>query len=373
MAEKEPKFDVEKAKERIVKGKRERWWRRLGSKESGFWYKDADGSKIEDEKQLSRIENLVIPPAWEFVRISPSPRTNLQAVGMDTNGRVQYLYNESYRKKRERKKFEKIERFGEHLPNLRKATNEHIKLEGFPREKVLAVMMRLINSLYIRIGSDESVEKYRTYGITTLGNKHLEIKKNGELIFNFVGKHHIKQRKVLVDEELAEILQELIKIGKKRKLFEYLDENNKPQPIKPKHINQYIKDLTASEFSAKDFRTWGGTLLAALELSEMGIFDDENEIKENVVETVKKVAEKLGNTPAVCRGSYIHPVVIESYESGVTLEEFTPKDKRKIKKFVDMKPEEKALLKLFEKAKNNGKRKMENKEKGYKFKLEFEY
>ncbi|MDQ3633068.1 MAG: DNA topoisomerase IB [Acidobacteriota bacterium] len=362
MTEKEPKFDVEKARERIVKGKRKKWWRRLGSKESGFWYKDADGSKIEDEKQLSRIENLVIPPAWEYVRITPSPRTNLQAVGMDTNGRVQYLYSENYRKKQERKKFEKIERFGGHLPNLRKVINEHIKLDGFPREKVLAVMMRLINSLYMRMGSDESVEKYRTYGITTLASKHLEIKENGELIFDFVGKHHIKQRKVLVDQELAEILQELVKIGRKRKLFEYLDENNKPQPIKPTHINQYIKNLTASEFSAKDFRTWGGTLLAALELSEIGCCDDENKIKENVVEAVKKVAEKLGNTPAVCRGSYIHPGIIESYESGITLEEFTPKDKRKIKKFVDMKPEEKALLKLFSNGKrgNNGKWKTEN-------------
>ncbi len=353
MAEKEPKFDVKKAKERIVKGRRKNWWRRLGSKESGFWYKDKDGSKIDSEKSLARIENLVIPPAWEHVRISPSTRSDLQTVGMDMNGRVQYLYSESFRKKRERKKFEKIERFGEHLPNLRKATNEHIKLEGFPREKVLAVMMRLINSLYIRMGSEESVEKYRTYGITTLGQKHLEIKDDGELIFNFVGKHQVKQRKVLVDEELAGILQELVKIGHKKKLFEYLDENNKPRPIKPTHINQYIKDSTTSEFSAKDFRTWGGTLLAALELSEIGCCDDENEMKKNVVEAVKKVAEHLGNTPAVCRGSYIHPVIIESYQSGTTLEEFTPKTKRKIKKFVEMKPEEKALLKLFEKVKNN--------------------
>ncbi|MGI8669648.1 MAG: DNA topoisomerase IB [Aridibacter sp.] len=351
MVEKEPKFDVEKAKERIIKGKRENWWRRLGSKESGFWYKDKDGNKITDEKQRERITNLVIPPAWEYVRISPSMRSDLQAVGMDTNGRVQYLYSESFRKKQERKKFEKIERFGELLPNLRKATNEHIKLEGFPREKVLAVMMRLINSLYMRMGSEESVEKYKTYGITTLGNKHLEIKEDGELIFSFVGKHQVKHRKVLVNKKLAKILQELVKIGHKKKLFEYMDENNKPQPIKPKHINQYIKDSTAEEFSAKDFRTWGGTLLAALELSEMGCCKDKNETKKNVVEAVKKVAEKLGNTPAVCRESYIHPEVIDSYKSGITLEEFTPKDKRKIKKIVEMKPEEKALLKLL----NNGK------------------
>ncbi len=351
MAKKETKFDVEKAKERIKKGRRKNWWRRLGSKESGFWYKDKNGDKIESEEQISRINDLVIPPAWEYVRISPSKRSDLQAVGMDESGRVQYLYSESFRRKRERQKFEKIERFGEHLPNLRKITNEHIKLEGFPREKVLAVMMRLINSLYMRMGSEQSVEKYRTYGITTLGNKHLEIKKNGELIFDFVGKHQIKQRKVMVDEELAEILQDLMEIGKKRKLFEYLDENNRPQSVKPTHINQYIKDLTAPEFSAKDFRTWGGTLLAALELSEIGCCDDENEIKKNVLEAVNKVAEKLGNTPQVCRSSYIHPVVIKSYESGVTLQEFTPGSNRRIKKLAEITPEEKALLKLFEKSK----------------------
>jgi DNA topoisomerase I len=350
MTQEEPKFDVKKARERIEQGRRRNWWRRLGSKNSGFWYKDPEGNKIGDEKQLARIANLVIPPAWENVRIAPSPRSNLQAVGMDSNGRVQYLYSESFRKKRERKKFAKIERFGEYLPNLRQTTNEHIKLEGFPREKVLAVMMRLINSLYMRMGSVESVKKYRTYGITTLANKHLEINGGGELVFEFVGKHKIKQRKILVDKELAEILKEIKKIGPKGKLFEYLDENGKPQPVKPAHINRYIKDLTAEEFSAKDFRTWGGTLQAALELSEIGRCEDKDEIKQNIVETIKRVAEKLGNTPDVCRTSYIHPAVIRAYEKGLTLEEFTPRSGRKIKKISEMTPEEKALLKLFEKA-----------------------
>lgn len=356
MAGKEPRFDVQKARERIKKGKREKWWRRLGSPKSGFWYKDHEGNKIEGEKDLARIDDLTIPPAWQYVRISPSPRTGLQAVGMDSDGRVQYLYSESYRRRRERKKYEKIERFGELLPGLRKATNEHIKLEGFPREKVLAVMMRLINSLYMRMGSPESVRKYRTYGITTLATRHLEFGPDGELVFDFVGKHKIKQRKVLVDEELAEILRELVRLGPRGKLFKYLDEDGKPRPVKPFHINRYIKELTSEEFSAKDFRTWGGTLQAALELSDAGICDDEEKMKQNILAAVERVADKLGNTPEVCRTSYIHPAVIDSYRSGVTLDEFTPRRRRHIKTLAEMTPEERALVKLFEKFRKNGRK-----------------
>lgn len=347
MAAKKAKFDEEKAKERIVKNGRSKWFKRAGSKSKGFKYTDKDNNKITDEKHIERIEKLVIPPAWRHVRIARSPRTNLQAIGMDESGRVQYLYSESFRRKQELKKFKKIERFGEHLPNLRERTNKDIELEGFPREKVLAVMMRLINSLYMRIGSQTSVKKYRTYGITTLKRNHLRIGHDGTLTFDFVGKHHIKQRKVLVDKELADILRKLSKIGTKKKLFEYLDENGKPRPIKPTHINQYIKEITSPEFSAKDFRTWGGTLIAALELTEIGCCDDEKEIKQNVVKAVEKVAEQLGNTPAVCRKSYIHPIILDSYEKGITLDEFTPKQKRKIKRIVLHEPEEKALIKLF--------------------------
>ena len=312
--------------------------------------------KITDEKHLERIKSLVIPPAWKYVRISPSPNGKLQAIGMDTTGRVQYLYSEAFRRRQENKKFQKIEKFGEHLPRLRKITNEHLELEGFPREKVLALMTRLINSLYIRLGSQKSVKHYKTYGITTLQNRHLEIKRGGRLIFKFVGKHHIKHRKILVDKELASLLKDLQAIGGARKLFNYLDENGKPKPVKSSDINQYLKEATAPEFSAKDFRTWGGTLLAAQELAEIGCCDEENLLKKNVLKAVKKVAEQLGNTPTVCRASYIHPKVIKSYENGVTIEEFTAKKKRKIKRIkAEYEPEELALMKLFQ----NGKSKQE--------------
>ena len=342
-------FDKSKAKEIIEKGRRAKWWQRKGGKATGFKYFAADGKAVTDEASLERIKSLVIPPAWKFVRISPSASGNLQAVGMDTTGRVQYLYNPKFRAKQEKKKFSKIEKFGEHLPKLRKITNEHLQLEGFPREKVLAVMMRLINSLYIRLGTEKSVKHYKTYGITTLQNRHLEINKKGELVFSFVGKHHIKHRKVLVDAELASLMQDLKAIGGARKLFNYLDEDGKPHPIKPKDINDYLKLITAPEFSAKDFRTWGGTLLAALELAEIGFCEDEKLLKKNVVMAIKKVSEQLGNTPSVCRSSYIHPTVLKSYESGLTLAEFKKKIKRQVKRIeAEYEPEEIALMKLFQ-------------------------
>ncbi len=349
MVKKIQDFDAQKAFESITKGKRAKWWQRKGSKSKGFKYIDKDGKTVKDEKHLERIKSLAIPPAWKYVRISPSSISDLQVVGMDTSGRVQYLYHQNFRAKQEKKKFAKIENFGAHLPRFREVTNAHLELEGFPREKVLALMTRLINSLYIRVGSQKSVKQYKTFGITTLQNRHLEIKRGGKLVFNFVGKHHIEHRKILVDEEFAAIMQDLKSIGGARKLFNYLDDDGKPRPIKAKDINEYLKTATAPEFSAKDFRTWGGTLLAALELADIGTAEDENLLKKNIVKAIKKVAEQLGNTPSVCRSSYIHPTVIKSYESGKTLAEFTEKKKRKIKRIkAENEPEEEALIKLFQ-------------------------
>ena len=349
MAEKKPIFDVEKARLCIETGKRGKWWRRTGAKLKGFKYFDKTGAEIKDETSLERIKSLVIPPAWKHVRISPTAGGDLQALGMDTNGRIQYLYHPKFREKQEKKKFLKIEKFGEHLPKLRQITNEHLALEGFPREKVLAVMMRLINSLYIRVGTEKSVKQYKTYGITTLQNRHLSVERGGKLVFNFVGKHHIAHRKVLVDKDLAAVMQDLKAFGGARKLFNYLDETGNPRPIKPSDINNYLKKITAPEYSAKDFRTWGGTLLAAITLAEIGAAEEEKLAKKNIVKAVKKVAEHLGNTPTVCRASYIHPTVLKSYEAGLTLAEFEKK-KRRVVKFsqAEYEMEEKALMKLFE-------------------------
>ena len=187
----------------------------------GFSYVTHDGKRISDSSALERIRLLVIPPAWKHVRISPSAGGRLQAVGIDTSGRIQYIYHPKFAEAQQQKKFRRIEKFGEHLPNLRRVTNEHISLEGFPAEKVLAIMTRLINSLYIRMGTDKSVRHYRTYGITTLRNHHVTVHPKGKVTFQFVGKSHIKHRKVLVDRQLAKLIGSLTGFGRGGKLFQY--------------------------------------------------------------------------------------------------------------------------------------------------------
>ncbi len=338
----------------VERGARALWWRRLGSKGRGFRYEDARGRALRDEAELARVASLVIPPAWKQVRISPSPRSRLQAIGVDTSGRVQYIYHPQFAARQQRKKYEKIERFGESLPALRRKTNEDIQGEGLPRERVLAVVVRLINDLYFRVGSEKSVKHYRTYGVTTLRNRHLEIKRGGRLLFNFVGKHHVRHRVLHVDEELAALIGDIKKVGGSR-LFEYYDQQGRVRAVSPRDVNEYIKAATAPEFSAKDFRTWGGTLLAAIELAEIGPAEDERQAKKNLVRAVERVAERLGNTPTVCRGCYIHPKVLDSYLRGVTLEEFRRRVERSIKRIQpEYEVEELALLKML-RAQSDGK------------------
>lgn len=348
-----PIFDISRGIQKLENGRCAKWWQRKGSTAKTFKYFNHQGEKISDEKSLARIKSLAIPPAWKSVRISPTIGNKIQAAGIDKSGRIQSIYNPKFVEQQKQKKFSKIEKFAEYLPNLRKVTSEHLSLEGFPREKVLAVMIRLINSLYIRTGTEKSVSYYKTYGITTLKNRHLEFEKDGKLVFSFVGKHHIKHRKVLVNQELAEIMQDLKAVGKAGKLFHYLDAENKPHSVKPSEINNYLKLLTAPEYSAKDFRTWGATILTAVELAKEGIAIDEKIIKKNINKTIKKVAEQLGNTPTVCRNSYIHPAVLDSYTKGFVIEGIDFGKRRKIE-FTETayQPEERALLKLFQ-AKNN--------------------
>lgn len=328
--------------------RRARWWVRRGGKRSGFWYQDARGARVTDEEQIERVRALAIPPAWKDVRVSPSPRSKLQATGVDAMGRLQYKYNPAHAARQAARKYEKIERFGEHLPGLRRASNEHLSTgEELTRERVLAVVVRLINDLYFRVGSEQSVARYRTYGVTTLRNRHLEIRRGGVLEFSFVGKHHVRHRRVVVDKELAAIVGEIKKL-KGPRLFQYVGEDGRPRAITPRDVNEYIKVATAPEFSAKDFRTWGGTLLAAVELADAGAPASEAEAKRNLVRAVKRVAERLGNTPAVCRASYVHPRVLDLYGRGVTLDEFRPKGSRATRRLQpELEPEEASLLKLF--------------------------
>ena len=281
----------------------------------GFRYTDASGRPLK-KTDVERIAELVIPPAWQFVRIAPTRGSRIQAVGMDTTGRVQYIYNTRFAERRQKKKFEKIERFGRELSKLREAVDRDILLSGLSKQKVLAVILKLINSLYFRVGTDESAEKYKTFGVTTLQNRHLEIGHKGELIFKFVGKSRVQHKKMLVDKKLARIMAELKNIGPKKKLFNYIDDEGTVRTVRATDVNRYIKDATSEEFSSKDLRTWGASVMAAAELARLGTTDDPKQINANIIETVKKVAETIGNTPTVCRSSYIHPHIIESYKKG---------------------------------------------------------
>lgn len=349
MGNKDAIFDPAKTKEMICRGRRSKWILRKGGKASGFKYFNCSGKRITDEAVLDRIKGLVIPPAWKHVRICPSPNGRLQVVGMDTKGRIQYRYHPAYERKMQRKKFAKVEEFGQFLPELRRTTTEHLSLDGLPREKVLAAVIRLINVLYFRVGTDLSARHYKTFGITTLHKKHLQIKPRGKLEFSYVGKSHVEHRKILVDEELAEIVGAVAGLPKGRKLFRYVDEEGSPRAITPAMVNRYLKEITDPKFSSKDFRTWGGTLLTAIELAETGPAESRQAAEKNIVEVVKRVAAELGNTPAVCRGSYIHPAVLDSYRKGITLTEFQPRQERMIKRSQQgLEPEEAALIRLFE-------------------------
>lgn len=327
-------------------GGRPRWWRRRATKDKDFLYFDANGKRIKDKIHLERIQSLVIPPAWTEVRISPSPKSRLQVVGLDASGRPQYRYHAKFVAGQQRKKYDKLIHFGEQLPCLRRLTNEHLQGEGTTRERTLAAMLRVVSELCFRVGSENSVERYRTFGITTLQNRHLTIDKGGKLRFDFIGKHHIHQKHLLVDAALAGVMTEIKSLRGKR-LFQYCDAQNVIRPLSGHDVNGYIKQCMGSDFSAKDFRTWNGTLTAALSLAEMGRAENERETKRNIVRAVKRVADKLGNTPAVCRSAYIHPLVLQNYEHGVTLSDFRPKRARKLSKIAaELEPEERALLEM---------------------------
>lgn len=324
---------------------RSTWWRRVGSKEYGFTYTDANDKRLRVRNVMARIKTLVIPPAWTDVLISPIAASKVQAVGKDSIGRTQYIYNTAYVEQRQTKKFAKLIAFAEKLPLLRKRTKKDIKAESFSKSRVLAVIIQLINDLYFRVGSEKSVKQYKTFGVTTLRKRHVEIEPN-KIIFNFVGKHSIRHKRIVTDRKLASAMKDIMSIGGS-KLFNYLDDSGQVRPITARDVNEYIKQSTDPKFTAKDFRTWGATLKAATELSEIGITKGERSIKKNIIRAIRSVAEHLGNTVAVCRSSYVHPDVLKKYEKGVTLENFRKKAQRFMKRLRgELDTEEAALLHL---------------------------
>jgi DNA topoisomerase-1 len=319
-------------------------WRRVGSR-GHFRYVDGRGRKITDPEKLERIESLAIPPAWRDVRVSPRPNAKLQATGLDRAGRRQYLYHESFREAQERAKYDKLVRFGEKLPEIRSAMSKHMDRDSLDRERVTAVALRLINLGWFRPGSERSVRESRTYGITTLRKGHVEIR-GSRVKLRFRTKGRALARTALVDDELADALKELIELRGGRRLFRY-ELDGQLFNLTERHLNEYIQAYMGDEFTAKDFRTWGGTLLTAVGLAERGAVDEEAEAKRVVTGVCRTVAERLGNTPAVCRASYISPAVIDQYFEGRTIDDFRPRHLRVVvARDTDLDHEERALLSL---------------------------
>ena len=294
---------------------------------------------------LERIESLVIPPAWQDVWISPEISAKLQATGMDSAGRRQYLYHPDFRAEREQAKFDKLVRFADRLPGLREAMAEHMALDELEPERVSALALRLINLGWFRVGSERYTRTSRTYGITTLRKRHAKVR-GSRVTLSFRGKGSAHVRAAVVDAELASAVRELLALEGGSRLFRYR-RNGDLYPLTGQRLNEYIGAHMGEEFTAKDFRTWGGTLIAAIGLAERGVQETETESKRCVVAVVRRVAEQLGNTPAVARASYISPAVIEQYMEGRTIEDFRPRHLRVVgARELGLNPEEQSLVSL---------------------------
>jgi DNA topoisomerase-1 len=321
-----------------------RWWRRLGTP-GRFRYVDALGRRVTAEEQLARIRTLRIPPAWTDVRIAPSDRSGLQAIGYDTKGRKQYVYHPRVVAAHAQAKYDKLVAFAEQLPHFRSVTSEHLQGQGLERDRVLALVTRLINEACFRVGGERYARENKSYGIATLATRHVKVY-DTSMRFVYVGKHGLKHNKVVhADAQLTTLLREVAALPGKR-LFQFQGTSG-VSPVTEREVNAYIKQVMGPAFSAKDFRTWGGTLMAARILAAYGPADTEKARKRNMVRAVKAVANFLGNTPAIARASYISPAIFAAYERGVTLKDFEPKGRRSVKLIqAGYTPEEIELMQL---------------------------
>jgi DNA topoisomerase-1 len=323
---------------------------RLGTPTRGFRYRRADGKKVSSA-DLKRIDQLRIPPAWTDVWINSKPAGMVQAVGRDVAGRLQYLYHENHVRRQEARKFKRMIKFAEALPKMRPTVANHLKQTGLGRERVMACILRILSTCFMRPGSQVYASENGSFGIATLRPRHVKVK--GNLVeFDFPGKSGVQQFRQLKDRQVAKVVRSLLK-HPSREVFKY--QNGTPEfvDVKRRHINDYIREVMGENFSAKDFRTWAGTLVCACALARVGteVVEKSAVRKRKVVEAIKETAEVLGNTPAVCRSSYICPEIINSFETGKiignyfnTLEDLITYRGRKLH------PAEKSLLGLMKRS-----------------------
>jgi DNA topoisomerase-1 len=295
----------------------------------GFDYFDATGAKITDEEVLSRIRKLAIPPAYQDVWICPYANGHLQATGRDARGRKQYRYHPRWREVRDEGKYGKMLLFGKVLPQIRAQVERDLAKRGLPREKVLAAIVRLLESTLIRVGNEEYAKTNNSFGLTTLRSRHVKIEGENRLHFDFRGKsgteHHIDLR----NRKLAGIVRRCQELPG-QELFQYLDDEGQPHTVDSDDVNDYLREITNEEITAKDFRTWAATNLAALALQRLEIFDSQAKAKKNVVHAVESVAKMLGNTPAICRKCYIHPAIFDGYLDNSLLDALKQRTEEKL-------------------------------------------
>jgi DNA topoisomerase-1 len=319
----------------------------------GFVYL-AQGNIVKDEKVLVRIKSLVIPPAWKDVWICPYENGHLQAAGFDERGRKQYRYHAKWRQTRDENKYEKMAAFGQALPKIRRHITKDLKQRGLPKTKVLAAIVQLLEKTRMRVGNEEYTRANHSYGLTTLRNRHAEVH-GTHLTFDFKGKSGIKHHVDLCDERLARVVAKLQDLPG-QELFQYRDENGEIQSATSSDVNAYLKGITDQDFSAKDFRTWSGTVLATIALQELDPFDSQAQAKRNVVHAIKIVAQQLGNTPTVCRQCYVHPAILESYLDGTMATSLQNAAGGRVKSRRGLQPVEAAVLAFLLKRRKPGSR-----------------
>ncbi len=279
-----------------------------------FEYLDTQGKRIRDEQRLLRIRRLAIPPAWTDVWICPSPTGHIQATGRDARRRKQYRYHERWRELRDENKFDRLADFVRALPKIRRRVAKDLKLRGLPRQKVLATVARLLERTFIRVGNEEYARENKSFGLTTIKNRHVTVR-GPHLRFRFRGKSGREHEVDITDQRIAKIVSKCQDLPG-QDLFQYVSDDGEVRNVTSQDVNDYLREITNENFTAKDFRTWAGTVLAAIALNAQGEFETKKQATANVKTAVCAVAQLLGNTPAICRKCYVHPAVVEAYLSG---------------------------------------------------------
>jgi DNA topoisomerase I len=298
-----------------------------------FVYYDLEGEVIRDEPRLLRIRRLAIPPAYTDVWICPSSNGHVQATGRDDRGRKQYRYHERWRAIRDENKYDRMLIFGDALPKIRRHIQADLKLPGLPRNKVLAAVVQLLERTFIRVGNEEYAKQNKSFGLTTMRNHHVQVR-GSRLRFRFRGKSRMQHEVDIDDRRIANIVRKLQDLPG-QELFQYVDEEDQLRDVTSQDVNSYLREITDEDFTAKDFRTWAGTVLVALALNVQEAFRTKKQAKANVKDAISAVSKILGNTPAVCRKCYVHPAVLESYLDGDLIEGLKLKTKQGIEEKVD--------------------------------------